>query len=42
MQKENVMIYLDNAATTMRKPPCVGEAILEALASFGNSSRGAH
>ena len=36
------MIYLDNAATTMRKPPQVGEAVLHALQTLGNSSRGAH
>jgi cysteine desulfurase family protein len=36
------MIYLDNAATTMRKPPQVGEAILIALNTMGNSSRGTH
>ena len=36
------MIYLDNAATTLRKPPCVGEAVLAAMNSFGNSGRGAH
>ena len=36
------MIYLDNAATTLRKPPQVGEAILNALNCMGNSSRGAH
>lgn len=36
------MIYMDNAATTLRKPPQVGQAILEALGSMGNSSRGAH
>lgn len=36
------MIYLDNAATTLHKPPQVGQAILEALQSIGNSSRGTH
>ena len=36
------MIYLDNAATTMKKPARVGEAVSEALDSMGNSSRGAH
>ena len=25
------MIYLDNAATTLQKPPCVGQAMLDAL-----------
>ena len=36
------MIYLDNAATTLRKPPQVGQAVLEALNSLGNSARGTH
>ncbi len=36
------MIYLDNAATTMRKPSCVVEAVAKALTSLGNASRGAH
>ena len=36
------MIYLDNAATTMMKPPCVVRAVTEALTSLGNASRGAH
>lgn len=36
------MIYLDNAATTIKKPPAVGQAVLAALESFGNSGRGAH
>ena len=36
------MIYLDNAATTLRKPPCVARAVAEAMDSFGNSGRGAH
>ena len=36
------MIYLDNAATTLHKPPQVGEAMLRALGTLGNSSRGAH
>ena len=36
------MIYLDNAATTLRKPPQVGEAIVNALNSLGNSARGVH
>lgn len=36
------MIYLDNAATTMQKPPCVIDAVTEALTSLGNASRGAH
>ena len=36
------MIYLDNAATTLQKPPCVGEAMLEALGTMGNAARGSH
>lgn len=36
------MIYLDNAATTLQKPPQVGEAVLRALRTMGNSARGAH
>ena len=36
------MIYLDNAATTIQKPPCVIKAVTQALTSLGNASRGAH
>ena len=36
------MIYLDNAATTQKKPPQVLSAVMEALESMGNSSRGTH
>ena len=36
------MIYLDNAATTLKKPPCVIEAVCAAMNSMGNASRGAH
>lgn len=36
------MIYFDNAATTMRKPPEVVNAIVTALNSLGNAGRGAH
>lgn len=36
------MIYFDNAATTMKKPPQVSEAVLNALGNMGNSDRGAH
>ena len=36
------MIYLDNAATTLRKPPQVGQAMLAALQTAGNPGRGAH
>lgn len=36
------MIYLDNAATTLRKPPEVIQAVAEAMSSMGNSARGTH
>ena len=36
------MIYFDNAATTLRKPDCVVQAVTEALCSLGNSGRGVH
>lgn len=36
------MIYLDNAATTLHKPPQVEQAMLEALRTAGNPGRGAH
>ena len=36
------MIYLDNAATTLHKPPEVGQAMLDALQTAGNPGRGAH
>lgn len=36
------MIYLDNAATTLHKPPAVGQAMLRALSDAGNPGRGAH
>lgn len=36
------MIYLDNAATTMHKPPAVLQAVADAMCSLGNSGRGAH
>ena len=36
------MIYFDNAATTLRKPECVIQAVVEAIRSFGNSGRGVH
>ena len=34
------MIYLDNAATTIKKPDCVIKAIIGALESCGSYSRG--
>lgn len=36
------MIYLDNAATTLNKPPQVEQAMLDALRTAGNPGRGAH
>ena len=36
------MIYLDNAATTMIKPQVVIDAVVAAMTSMGNASRGAH
>ena len=36
------MIYLDNAATTLHKPPQVERAMVEALRTAGNPGRGAH
>ena len=36
------MIYFDNAATTLRKPDCVTEAVTKAMCSMGNSGRGVH
>ncbi len=36
------MIYFDNAATTLRKPDCVIQAVVQAMQSFGNSGRGVH
>ena len=35
------MIYLDNAATTMRKPQAVIDAVVGAMGSLGNAGRGA-
>lgn len=36
------MIYLDNAATTLRKPQQVIDAVVSAMTTMGNSGRGAH
>ncbi len=36
------MIYFDNAATTMRKPDAVVEAVTQALCAMGNPGRGVH
>lgn len=34
------MLYLDNAATTLQKPPCVINAMMEAMSQAGNAARG--
>ncbi len=36
------MIYLDNAATTVDKPQCVTDAVVQAMCHMGNAGRGAH
>lgn len=36
------MIYLDNAATTLRKPQCVIDAVVQAMTYMGNCGRGVH
>ena len=36
------MIYLDNASTSLIKPPSVGKAVLEAMQTLGSTARGAH
>ncbi|MCR4711098.1 MAG: aminotransferase class V-fold PLP-dependent enzyme [Clostridia bacterium] len=36
------MIYLDNAATTLKKPESVIRAVEEAMRELGNAGRGAH
>ena len=36
------MIYLDNAATTLVKPPEVLQAVAEAMQTLGNAGRGVH
>ena len=35
------MIYMDNAATTLRKPEAVKQAVMEAFGTMGNAGRGA-
>lgn len=34
------MLYLDNAATTLQKPPCVIDAMVDAMKLAGNAARG--
>lgn len=36
------MIYFDNSATTLQKPPEVGDAVCSAINNFGGASRSAH
>ena len=36
------IIYLDNAATTLHKPPQVIDAVVHAMTSMGNAARGTH
>ena len=36
------MIYLDNGATTLHKPPQVMDAVVRAMTAMGNAARGAH
>ncbi len=36
------MIYFDNAATTMMKPPAVAQAVARAIGEFGGVGRGVH
>lgn len=36
------MIYLDDAATSLHKPPGVAQAVMDAVTQFGNAGRGAH
>jgi len=38
----DAMIYLDNAATTRLKPQSVIDAVVKAMTTMGNASRGAH
>ena len=42
LYKGERMTYFDNAATTMRKPAEVVEAVTEALCTMGNAGRGVH
>ena len=36
------MIYLNNAATTLQKPPCVVRAVVQAMEHQGSCARGSH
>ena len=39
-EKGDAMLYLDNAATTLQKPPCVIDAMVDAMKLAGNAARG--
>lgn len=41
-EKGESMLYLDNAATTLQKPQCVIDAMLDAMNQAGNAARGVH
>lgn len=41
-KKGDILIYFDNAATSKQKPEIVVEAVVNALRSFGNASRGVY
>ena len=36
------MIYLNNAATPLQKPPCVVQAVVDAMNGQGSCGRGSH
>lgn len=38
----SAVIYFDNAATSLLKPPTVGQAVLKAMETFGGAARGGH
>ena len=42
MRAVSIMIYLDNAATTLHKPEQVIEAVVNAMKTQGNAARGTH
>lgn len=42
MGAQSIMIYLDNAATTIHKPEAVVRAVADGMTHLGNAGRGAH
>ena len=42
IQECELMIYFDNAATTLKKPEAVARAVADAVCTVGNASRGSH